>query len=260
MKTRREFLRSTMLGASSAWTVPMFVERTFAQLHMEAKDLAVQATTGKDDTILVVVQLAGGNDGLNTLIPYADDAYHKARPRLAKKEKEIIRLSDHVGLNAAMPFLGSLYKEGGLGVVQGVGYPNPNRSHFVSTSIWETGDPSNRSGTGWLGRYFDNACPGADPTVGMSFNKTQPESFGALKNPGVCLNSPELYRWIHSGGQKALAEEFFAELNQPDDDAVSGASIAMPAGGRYGGIQGESNLEFLERVALDARVSSEKIL
>jgi uncharacterized protein (DUF1501 family) len=262
MKTRREFLRSTMLGASSAWTVPMFVERTFAQLHMEAKDLAVQATTGKDDTILVVVQLAGGNDGLNTLIPYADDAYHKARPRLAKKEKEIIRLSDHVGLNAAMPFLGSLYKEGGLGIVQGVGYPNPNRSHFVSTSIWETGDPSNRSGTGWLGRYFDSACPGADPTVGMSFNKTQPESFGALKNPGVCLNSPELYRWIHSGGQKALAEEFFAELNQPgdDDDAVSGASIAMPAGGRYGGIQGESNLEFLERVALDARVSSEKIL
>jgi uncharacterized protein (DUF1501 family) len=262
MKTRREFLRSTMLGASSAWTIPMFVERTFAQLHTEAKDLAVQATTGKDDTILVVVQLAGGNDGLNTLIPFADDAYHKARPRLAKKEKEIIRLSDHVGLNAAMPFLGSLYKEGGLGIVQGVGYPNPNRSHFVSTSIWETCDTSNRSTTGWLGRYFDNACPGADPTVGMSFNKTQPESFGALKNPGVCLSSPELYRWIHSGGEKALAEEFFAELNQPtdDDEMVSGASIAMPAGGRHGGIHSETNLAFLERVALDARVSSEKIL
>jgi uncharacterized protein (DUF1501 family) len=262
MKTRREFLRSTMLGASSAWTVPMFVERTFAQLHTEAKDLAVQATTGKDDTILVVVQLAGGNDGLNTLIPFADDAYHKARPQLAKKEKEVIRLSDHVGLNAAMPFLGSLYKEGGLGIVQGVGYPNPNRSHFVSTSIWETGDASNRSTTGWLGRYFDNACPGADPTVGMSFNKTQPESFGALKNPGVCLSSPELYRWIHSGGEKALAEEFFAELNQPndDDEIVSGGSIAMPAGGRHGGIHGETNLAFLERVALDARVSSAKIL
>ena len=262
MKTRREFLRSTMLGASSAWTIPMFVERTFAQLHTEAKDLAVQATTGKDDTILVVVQLAGGNDGLNTLIPYADDAYHKARPQLAKKEKEIIRLSDHVGLNAAMPFLGSLYKEGGLGIVQGVGYPNPNRSHFVSTSIWETGDTNNRSATGWLGRYFDNACPGADPTVGMSFNKTQPESFGALKNPGVCLSSPELYRWIHSGGERALAEEFFAELNQQggEDEPISGASIAMPAGGRHGGIHGETNLAFLERVALDARVSSAKIL
>lgn len=265
MKTRRDFLRSTVLGASAAWTVPMFVERTFGQLHESARDLAVQAVTGKDDTILVVLQLAGGNDGLNTLVPYADDAYQKARPRLAKKEKEIIRLNDHVGLNSSMPFLGSMFKEGNLGIVQGVGYPNPNRSHFVSTSIWETADPSNRSATGWLGRYFDNACPGADPTVGISFNKTQPEAFGAMKNPGVCLNSPELYRWIHGGGEKAQAEEFFADLNRPDDhddddEPSDGGSIAMAAGGKPGGISGESNLAFLERVALDARLSSKTIL
>ncbi len=266
MKTRREFLRSTVLGASAAWTVPMFVERTFGQLHEAARDLAVQPVTGKDDTILVVLQLAGGNDGLNTLVPYGDDAYHRARPRLGKKAKEIIKLNDHLGLNGSMPFLGSLYKDGDLGIVQGVGYPNPNRSHFVSTSIWETADTTNRSNTGWLGRYFDNACPGADPTVGMSFNKTQPESFGATKNPGVCLNSPELYRWIHGGGEKAQAEEFFADLNKPDDadhdeDApTDGGSIAMPAGGKVGGITGEGNLAFLERVALDAQVSSKKIL
>ncbi len=263
MHTRRDFLRSTVLGASAAWTVPMFVERTFGQLHHESKDLAVQGRTGRDDTILVVLQLAGGNDGLNTLVPYADDIYQKSRPRLAKREKEIIRLSDHVGLNASMPYLGSLFKEGHLGIVQGVGYPNPNRSHFVSTSIWETADTGNHSSTGWLGRYFDNACPGADPTVGISFNKTQPESFGALKNPGVCLNSPELYRWIHGEGEQGDAEAFFAKLNQPDhdDDApADGASIAMPAGGKTGGITGESNLAFLERVALDARVSSKKIL
>lgn len=267
MKTRRDFLRSTVLGASAAWTVPMFVEKTFGQLHDSTKDLAIQPATGKDDTILVVLQLAGGNDGLNTLVPYADDAYHRARPRLAKKEKQIIRLNDHMGLNASMPFLGSMFKEGGLGIVQGVGYPNPNRSHFVSTSIWETADPSNRSATGWLGRYFDNACPGADPTVGISFNKTQPESFGAVKNPGVCLNSPELYRWIYGGGEKAQAEEFFADLNRPesamddeDDEPSEGGSIAMPAGGKTGGIKGEGNLAFLERVALDARVSSKTIL
>ena len=264
MKTRRDFLRSTVLGASAAWTVPMFIDRTFGQLHEDARDLAVQPLTGKDDTILIVLQLAGGNDGLNTLVPFADDVYHKARPRIGKKEKEIIKLSDHVGLNSAMPFLGSLFKEGDLGIVQGVGYPNPNRSHFVSTSIWETADPANHSPTGWLGRYFDNACPGADPTVGISFNKTQPEAFGAVKNPGVCLNSPELYRWIHGGGEKAQAEEFFADLNQPDDDdddqPLEGGSIAMPAGGKTGGITGEGNLAFLERVALDARVSSAKIL
>ncbi len=268
MKTRRDFLRSTVLGASAAWTVPMFVERTFGQLHDAAKDLAIQPVTGKDGTILVVLQLAGGNDGLNTLVPYADDIYQKSRPRLAKREKDLIRINDRVGLNSAMPFLGSMFGEGNLGIVQGVGYPNPNRSHFVSTSIWETADTTNRSATGWLGRYFDNACSGADPTVGISFNKTQPESFGAVKNPGVCLNTPELYRWIHGGGEQAKAEEFFAELNQPqshatideDDSPVDGASIAMPGGGKHGGISGETNLAFLERVALDARVSSAKIL
>ncbi len=267
MKTRRDFLRSTVLGASAAWTVPMFVERTFGELHQAARDLAVQPVTGKDDTILIVLQLAGGNDGLNTLVPYSDDAYHQARPRIGKKENEILKLNDHLGLNRAMPYLDSLFKEGDLGIVQGVGYPNPNRSHFVSTSIWETADTSNHSSTGWLGRYFDNACPGADPTVGISFNKTQPESFGALKNPGVCLNSPELYRWIHSGGNKDQAEQFFADLNKPDtevdhedDEPNNGGSIAMPAGGKIGGITGEGNLAFLERVALDARVSSKKIL
>lgn len=263
MKTRRDFLRSTVLGASATWTVPLFIERTFGQLHEGARDLAIQPVTGKDDTILVVLQLAGGNDGLNTLVPYADDAYHAARPRLAKKEKQIIKLSDHVGLNGAMPYLGSLFKEGNLGIVQGVGYPNPNRSHFVSTSIWETADTTNHSNTGWLGRYFDNACPGADPTVGISFNKTQPEAFGADKNPGVCLNSPELYRWIYGGGEKDQAEEFFADLNRPDadhDEPNNGGSIAMPAGGKVGGITGEGNLAFLERVALDAQVSSKKIL
>jgi uncharacterized protein (DUF1501 family) len=266
MKTRRAFLHSVMLGASASWTVPLFVERTFGQLHASSKDLAIQPVTGRDDTILVVLQLAGGNDGLNTLVPYADDIYQRLRPRLAKKQKDLLRINDHLGLNAAMPFLGSMYDQGDLGIVQGVGYPNPNRSHFVSTSIWETADPTNRSGTGWLGRYFDNACMGSDPTVGISFNKTQPESFGALRNPGVCLNTPGLYRWIHGGGEKARAEEFFADLNQPhagdadEEVPVDGASISMPAGGRPGGIQGETNLAFLERVALDARVSSSKIL
>ena len=259
MKTRREFLRSTMLGASAAWTVPLFVERTFADLHRGSRDLAIQGATGKDDTILVVLQLAGGNDGLNTVVPFQDDAYYKARPNLAKQEGELIRLSDGVGLNASMPFLGSMFDEGGLAVVQGVGYPNPNRSHFVSTSIWETADPGNRSNTGWLGRYFDNACDGADPTIGISLGKTLPESFGALRNPGVSLSSPELYRWIHGGGERVEAERFFDSLNSPEE-AVDGASIDEASILRPGGVAGESNLAFLERVAMDARVSSDKIL
>jgi uncharacterized protein (DUF1501 family) len=267
MKTRRDFVKSAVLGASATWTLPGFIDRTFAQLGEEAADKGVQFATGKDDTILVVLQLAGGNDGLNTLVPFGDDVYYKARPKLGKAKKDLIQLGDGLGLNSAMPFLGKAFQEGGLGVIQGVGYPNPNRSHFVSTSIWETGDTENRSNTGWLGRYFDNACEGTDPTMGISFNKSTPESFGAMRNPGVSLSSPELYRWIHGGGQKAQAEEFFAELNQPDDHAddeteeqAGGSSIDMAAGGKVGGMVGESNLAFLERVALDAQVSSKKIL
>lgn len=256
-------MRSAVLGASATWTLPGFIDRTFAELGEDARDRSTQFASGKDDTILVVLQMAGGNDGLNTLVPFGNDAYHKARPTIGKKAKDLIRIGDGLGLNDSLPFLGSMFKEGQLGVVQGVGYPNPNRSHFVSTSIWETADTRNRSNTGWLGRYFDNACEGIDPTLGISFNKSTPESFGAMRNPGVSLSSPELYRWIHGGGQKAEAEEFFAELNQPDrddEDVVAGGSIEMPAGGKVGAVVGESNLDFLERVALDAQVSSKKIL
>jgi uncharacterized protein (DUF1501 family) len=258
MKTRRDFMRSAVLGVSATWTLPGFIDRTFAELGNEARDKSVQFASGKDDTILVVLQMAGGNDGLNTLVPFGDDAYHKARPRIGKNAKDLIKLGDGLGLNGSMPFLGSMFKEGRLGVVQGVGYPNPNRSHFVSTSIWETADTSNKSNTGWLGRYFDNACEGVDPTVGISFNKSTPESFGAIRNPGVSLSSPELYRWIHGGGDQAQAEEFFSDLNQPTPS--DGGSIDMPAGGKIGSVAGESNLDFLERVALDAQVSSKKIL
>lgn len=250
MKTRREFLRSVLLGASASWTVPLFVDRTFAQLHEQARDLAIQPVSGKDGTILVVLQLAGGNDGLNTLIPYGNDIYHQLRPKLAKKPNEMLRLDDQLGLNSRMPFLHSLYEDGLLGIVQGVGYPNPNRSHFVSNSIWETADPLGRTGTGWLGRYFDHACQGADPTVGMSFGKTLPEAFTAMRNPGIALTQPELYRWLHAGGRKAQAEALFAKLN--------GDLAGLPSSTE--GSSDGSQLAFLQRVALDARASSARIL
>lgn len=260
-KTRREFLRTGIWGASATWTMPLFLERTFGEIDTAARDLMVQAASGKDDEILVVLQMAGGNDGLNTVVPYADDAYQKARPTLAKKKKDLIRLKDGLGLNDNLKTLGRLYDEGELAVVQGVGYPNPNRSHFVSTSIWETADPNNRSNTGWLGRYFDNQCEGSDPMVGVSLRKTQPESFGAERNSGISLSAPELYRWIHGGDELAAAEEVFAGLNSPMSemsDVAAGDSIKEV--GQMGGIVGEDNASYLERVALSAQVSSDEVM
>ena len=190
--TRRLFLQRGCALASLAATVPYFVERSALGM---LGDPALSSNPGvPEDRVLVVVQLGGGNDGLNTVIPYGDPEYFRARPQIAVRAPGAtgtapiaLELDPSVGLGLHASLVGfkDLYDAGMLSVVQGVGYPNPNRSHFVSTSIWETGDTNNRSATGWLGRYFDNACPGADPTVGMSFNKTQPESFGALKNPGV---------------------------------------------------------------------------
>ena len=87
-------MRTSVLGASAAWTVPMFLDRTFAEMDRVTRDRAVQSDTGKDGPILVVLQLAGGNDGLNTVVPHGDDAYHKARPRLGKSAKEIAEKSD----------------------------------------------------------------------------------------------------------------------------------------------------------------------
>src|SRR5271167_4832823 len=140
---RRQFLTHALQGSSLVALnamVPQFVSRT-----------AMAAAPGKDN-ILVVLEMTGGNDGLNTVIPYADDLYHKARPTLRQTKDVVIRLDDHVGLHSGMVGLRPLLQQGQLAVVQGVGYPNPERSHFEAMDIWQSADPKGATHTGWLGR------------------------------------------------------------------------------------------------------------
>src|ERR1700704_4693433 len=129
LHTRRQFLRSTVLGSALSWTVPAFLANTFSALHSEAADKATQAATGRDSNILVIVQMAGGNDGLNTVVPYANDHYHRARPRIGVAADKVLKLNDDVGLHPNLSGFKELYDAGPLSVIQGVGYPNPNRSH-----------------------------------------------------------------------------------------------------------------------------------
>jgi uncharacterized protein (DUF1501 family) len=143
MLNRRDFLArslkaSTLLAVGPA--VPGFLART-----------ARAAEHGKE-TVLVVVELSGGNDGLNTVIPFADDLYHKARPTLRLRRSEVIAVNDQLGLNTALIGLQPLLGSGSLGIVQGVGYPNPDRSHFESMDIWQSGDPARQTASGWLAR------------------------------------------------------------------------------------------------------------
>src|SRR5271154_4296791 len=144
LQTRREFLRRTVLGSALTWTVPAFLADTFSALQLQAADSATQIVTGKDSTILVVLQMAGGNDGINTVVPYSNDFYHKARPRIGQKADDVLKLNGDIGLHGSLKGFKELYDAGELAVIQGVGYPNPNRSHFRSTEIWQTASDSDR--------------------------------------------------------------------------------------------------------------------
>jgi uncharacterized protein (DUF1501 family) len=254
-----------MLGAAATWTVPVFLEKTFFALDAMAANASTQTVSGKDGTILVVLQLAGGNDGLNTVVPYADDAYHRARPRLALPNEQILTIDHHVGLNPKLTGLKSLYEEGHLAIVQGVGYPNPNRSHFRSTEIWQTASDAERNETqGWLGRYFDNCCSGADPTVGVAIGEEMPQAFAAKNPTGVTFSRPEQFRWRPSernSGHMSAEEIFFRQLNGFDEESTPAATDGASIGTLPGKAKSDlSTLDFLQRTAVDAQLSSDKIL
>ena len=152
--TRREFIRGAGgLGfLAFSGVAPAFLARSA---------MAQTPAPERDRSILVIVQLAGGNDGLNTVIPFTDDRYYNLRPTLGLKNN-LLELNDNLALHPACQPLHELYDEGKLSIVQNVGYPNPNRSHFRSTEIWETASDSDTfQREGWLGRYFDNECAGS---------------------------------------------------------------------------------------------------
>lgn len=264
LQTRRKFLRTSALGAAATWTLPVFIEKTFFALNALAADAITQTVTGKDGTILVVLQLAGGNDGLNTVIPFADDNYHRARPKLALPVDKVLKLDSYVGLNPRLIGLQALHDSGELAIVQGVGYPNPNRSHFRSTEIWQTASDANQfSSEGWIGRYFDNCCSGADPTVGVAIGDQAPQAFSAKNPTGVTLSRPEQFRWKASTGAdgRPLTDEeaFYRQLigAAQENTPTEGNSISSLPGKMHNEACTE---DFLRRTALDAQLSSDKIL
>jgi uncharacterized protein (DUF1501 family) len=260
LQTRREFLRTTMLGSALSWTVPAFLANTFAAMQSEAADSSTQIVTGKDNTILVVLQMAGGNDGINTVVPYSNDFYHKARPKLGLSTQEILKLNEEIGFHGAMTGFKNLYDAGHLAVVQGVGYPNPNRSHFRSTEIWQTASDSDKTEKyGWVGRYFDSCCAGNDPTTGIVIGNQLPQSFYAANPKGVCVNNPANYRYMANGQVETTYEKLndmeMARETSTDDN--SGGTIGTLAAAQP--MTGGKAVDFIERTALDAQVSSDQI-
>ena len=146
MLSRRELLTRTLQ------TAPLLALGSVAPGLLMRSAWAAAEASPNNDKILVVVELAGGNDSLNMVIPFTDDQYYKLRPTLGIKLENVLRIDDSVGLNVRMQPLEKLLDNQSLAIVQGVGYPNPNRSHFESMDIWHSADPAGRSRAGWLGQ------------------------------------------------------------------------------------------------------------
>lgn len=257
LHTRREFLSTGLKGAgllAASAFVPTFITRT-----------AAATGAARDSSILVVVQLSGGNDGLNTVIPFGNDFYRQARPTLRLSGNETLKLDDSLGLHPSLLECRAEYDAGRMAIVQNVGYPNPNRSHFRSMEIWQSGrdeeDPSQREG--WLGRYFDSQCEGTDPVrrpgeIGMSFGKIMPQAFRNRSNVGLAISDPQTFQWNPSGETATLAavqETIFEKLNRPE--AASGNMSLASAGGITG--SEPDTINFLRHTAMNAVLAGDTI-
>lgn len=211
--SRRMFLKNAAV-VSTLGVAPHFLTRL--------AEGATPAIAGfKDDRVLVVVQLGGGNDGLNTLVPHGDDHYYRLRPSLGLRNSDVLRIDDYAGFNKRLSDLMRVYDAGELAIVQGVGYPNPDRSHFRSMEIWHTASGSNEYlSEGWIGRYFDNCCSGAArPQAGVAVMSERPQAFDGARGFGVAFENPHRFGWIEGKGAdtKANFESLNAQTTAPND-------------------------------------------
>ncbi len=251
--TRRLFLQQGFTLASMATTAPLFLQRSALGMMRPIGTMLSSRPGVPEDRILVVVQLGGGNDGLNTVVPYGSGDYYNARPALAlpapdrgtQQQPGVLKLDEAngIGLHPSLAGFKELLDDGVASIVQGVGYPNPNRSHFTSMDIWHTAEVDGR-GYGWIGRYFDNTCNGTPvPDGGVAMGRAAPLAMqGALQKP-VTFESADLFRWLGEDIDPAL-ERPYQKINRE---------------GTLEEVDPDSQLGFLMRTALDAQVSSDRI-
>ena len=251
--SRRVFIRNGVALASMAGTIPAFIQDS--ALGLVAQSARNPGGAGiPGERILVVVQLGGGNDGLNTVVPYGSGDYFNARPTIgirapggqATGQAGVALELDRklgIGLHPSLRGFKELLDGGQLAVLQGVGYPNPNRSHFTSMDIWHTAQPGGR-GDGWIGRYFDNTCNGTPlPEGAISIGRTAPLAMlGKVQKP-VSFESADLFRWTGEEVDRGMEATY---------QAINRAGVLPETPER-------SQAAFLMRTALDAQVSSDRI-
>jgi uncharacterized protein (DUF1501 family) len=166
----------------------------------------------KTDNVLVVIELSGGNDGLNTLVPFEDDRYYKYRPTLGIPKSELIKLNDRCGVHPAMAAAAELFQQGKLAIVQGVGYPEPDRSHFRSMEIWQTASTEKKPPiTGWLGRVVDELVHATDTSAARTVGGQSSPASNESHNQAATAADPALPALALTGSlPQALQAEQFA--------------------------------------------------
>ena len=192
---RRELLAG-MAGLSAMSMVPP----AFTQAAQAAATQA--AASGK---VLVILELSGGNDGLNTVVPYGDDAYYRQRPNIGIPKNELRIIDDHFGFNPGMAGFESLYKDGKMAIVHGCGYENPSYSHFTSMAYWHTAAPNSGDEYGWVGRLADSVAPSAPSNYLVNIGSKQSLAVKSEKHVPVVFDDPNRFmREAFAAEKKAL--------------------------------------------------------
>ena len=190
--SRRDFLARGLYGIGVGAGLPTFLSRTSAALTAQA----LQGTSAErhPERILVVLELSGGNDGLNTVVPFGDPAYYRARPNLGIPERSVIKVTDGFGFHPSMVGFERLYKDGQMAVVHGCGYEHPSLSHFSSMSFWHTGVPNSGEALGWLGRLADGTYDPAIHNVIVNIGNSQSLAVRSGKHSPLVFDDPVRFR------------------------------------------------------------------
>ena len=197
MINRRDFIQQGLAVVSLGLAVPSVFSKAVAAA---AEESSVPSLAGKT---LIVVQMAGGMDGLNTVIPYKDPAYRQNRSALGIKESDLLVVNDRVAFHPSLAPMKDIFDKGNLAVVEGVGYPNPNFSHFKAMDIWQFADPDGKTNEGWLGKYFEGLTDAdGHPLTGLSVGSRLPESLQSDKVSIPAVASLDTFQLQSAAGDK----------------------------------------------------------
>jgi uncharacterized protein (DUF1501 family) len=216
--SRREFLARGLYGIGLGAGLPMFLSRTSAALTAQA----LQGTSMEKhpERILVVLELSGGNDGLNTVVPHGDPAYYRARPHIGIPAREVLKVDDHFGFHPSMVGFERLYKDGRMAIVHGCGYDHPSLSHFSSMSYWHTGVPNAGEPLGWLGRLADDHLDPATRNLIVNIGTSQSLAVRSGKHSPLVFDDPARFRRDGTDAEKHVLAGFGGEHTQPSANST----------------------------------------